>query len=386
MKSFSTVSVRPDSSFSPSTRLWIGCSSVQVTGKRVWACGFTGGRYEPSRVNYNILMYSDDGGETWVDPYMVITCDEDNDYRGLDANLWLDPKGRLWFTWEQSHFEHGIKEPTYAVTDYEYLMKFFDPDITCWGIICDDPEADEPVWSEPTYLFPGILRNKPLALSNGAWMFCAYKAAACEAYYEYFLSFDGGNTFIPKWGPKRMAGDRCPFEEPMCVELENGHLLFMIRTYTGFIAASESFDYGETWSETVNTGMKNPSSRFFISKLASGKILLVNTPRSDARTGMRAFLSDDGKRWTHALTLDTRRSVSYPDGCQDADGNIWVVYDCQRDNRLGPVPWDGTRSFAAKELVLTRFTEHDLISGDFISKESKMPHWFSKAMHTDRTN
>ena len=386
MTSYSTVCVRPGRAFSADTRLWIGCPSVQVTGKRVCACGFSGGKYEPSRSNYNILMYSDDGSDTWVDPYMVVTCDESRDYRGLDANLWLDPNGRLWFTWEQSHFEHGIKEPTFGETDYEYLMRFFDQDITCWGIVCDDPEAAEPAWSEPRYLFPGVLRNKPLALTNGAWMFCAYKAAAREAHYEYYLSFDGGKTFELKQGPNRMAGDRCPFEEPMCVELENGHLLFMVRTYTGFIAASESFDYGETWSETANTGMKNPSSRFFLYKLSSEKILLVNTPRSDARNGMRAFLSEDGKHWTHALTLDTRRAVSYPDGCQDADGNIWVVYDCQRDNRLEPLPWDETRSFAAKELVLTRFREQDVLAGDYLTNISKMPHWFSKAMYLGRSN
>ena len=386
MTSYSTVRVRPGRAFSADTRLWIGCPSVQVTGKRVWACGFSGGKYEPSRSNYNILMYSDDGSDTWVDPYMVVTCDESRDYRGLDANLWLDPNGRLWFTWEQSHFEHGIKEPTFGETDYEYLMRFFDQDITCWGIVCDDPEAAEPAWSEPRYLFPGVLRNKPLALTNGAWMFCAYKAAAREAHYEYYLSFDGGKTFELKQGPNRMAGDRCPFEEPMCVELENGHLLFMVRTYTGFIAASESFDYGETWSETANTGMKNPSSRFFLYKLSSGKILLVNTPRSDARNGMRAFLSEDGKHWTHALTLDTRRAVSYPDGCQDADGNIWVAYDCQRDNRLEPLPWDETRSFAAKELVLTRFREQDVLAGDYVTNVSKMPHWFSKAMYLGRSS
>ena len=386
MISYSIVHRRPEGAFSADSRLWIGCPSIQVTGKRVWACGFTGGKYEPSRFNHNILMYSDDGGNTWIDPYMAVTCDEAHDYRGMDGNLWLDPKGRLWFTWEQAHFEHGISEPTFGKIDYEHLMRFFDPDNTCWAMLCENPDADEPTWTEPRYLFHGVLRNKPVVLSNGMWMFCAYKAAARKPYYEYYLSRDEGATFQLQQGPERMSGDRCPFEEPMCVEIENGHLLFMVRTYTGHIAMSESFDYGKTWSKTADTDMKNPSSRFFLYKLTSGKILLVNTPRSDARTGMRAFLSSDGKSWTHSLTLDTRRSVSYPDGCQDEAGYIWIVYDCQRDNRQEPLPWDKARSFAAKELVLTSFSEQDLIAGDFVTESSKMPHWFAKVLFDSRTD
>lgn len=384
MKSFNTVHFHPKGELASEARLWLGCPSVQVTGKRIWAAGFSGGQYEPSRVNHNILMYSDDAGKTWVDPYMVVTCDETNDYRGLDANLWLDPKGRLWFTWEQAHFEHGVPEPKFSDMYSECLMKFFDPDNTCWAMICENPEADEPVWSKPTYLFHGLLRNKPIALSNGTWMFCPYKAAARNAYYEFCITADEGKTFISHRGPNRMAGDTCPYEEPMCAELENGHLIFMIRTMTGYIAMSESFDYGETWSETVNTDMKNPSARFFLYKLASGKVLLVNTPRNDGRTGMRAFLSDDGKHWEHALTLDTRHSTTYPDGCQDDDGNIWVVYDCQRDNRQEPLPWDETVSSAAKEIVLTKFREEDIVAGDFVTKESRMPHWIAKAFFTAR--
>ncbi|MBQ3762119.1 MAG: exo-alpha-sialidase [Clostridia bacterium] len=386
MESYNCIHLRPQSGFEADKRLWIGCPSVQVTGRRVWASAFGGGKYEPSRNNYNILMYSDDGGNSWVDPYMVVTCDESRDYRGMDANLWLDPKGRLWFTMEQAHFEHGVPEPKFSDMYSENLMKFFDPDNTCWAMICENPEADEPVWSEPRYLFHGVLRNKPVVLSDGSWMFCSYKAAARNAFYEYHISRDEGKSFELKRGPNRMDGDNCPYEEPMCVELESGHLLFLVRTSTGYIAMSESFDFGKSWSKTVDTDMKNPSSRFYISKLASGRVLLVNTPRNDGRTGMRAFLSEDGKHWTHALTLDTRHSTSYPDGCQDAQGNIWVVYDCQRDNRQEPLPWDGGRSSAAKELVLTRFCEEDVIAGDFITKDARMPHWFAKALYDNRAD
>lgn len=384
MKSYNTIHFYPKGNLSPEARHWIGCPSIQVTGKRIWASAFSGGDSEPSRKNYNILMYSDNAGETWVDPYMVITCDEACDYRGLDANLWLDPKGRLWFTWEQAHFEHNVPEPKISDMYPNWLAKFTDSDNTCWAMICENPEADEPVWSEPRYLFHGLLRNKPIVLSNGTWMFSPFKSGAKNAYYEFYITADEGKTFTLHRGPNRIVGDPCPFEEPMCIELEDGHLIYMVRTMTGYIAMSESFNYGDTWSETVNTDMKNPSARFFLYKLRSGKVLLVNTPRTLGRIGIRAFLSNDGKHWEYALTLDTRRNTTYPDGCQDENGDIWVVYDCQRDNREEALPWDCTLSSAAKEIVITKFREEDIVAGDFVTQGSRMPRWIAKVFFASR--
>ena len=373
MNTHNQIFYYPKGEYAPEKRLWNGCPSIQVTGNRLWVSMFTGGRFEPSRHNHNVLMYSDDGGKTWVDPYMVIGCEESASYRAMDSNLWLDPLGRLWFTWERMHFPPDIKDPTYDAMYDEWLKQFFDEDISCWGICCTNPEAEKPVWSEPRFLFAGVLRNKPVVLSNGEWLFPAYMACAVAEYYQYYISRDRGETFEFHQGPRRIDGDPCPYEEPMCVETDLGHLIFLVRTETGFIGRSDSYDYGKTWSQTVNTDMGNPSTRFHISKLGSGKLLLINTPRTQLgdRTGIRAFLSEDGgKTWVYSLTLDERRSTTYPDACQDERGNIWAVYDCQRDNRQEPREGDPTYSDAAKEIVLTRFTEDDIVAGAYVSQTS----------------
>src|SRR5204863_1921356 len=72
--------------------------------------------------------------------------------------------------------------------------------------------------------------------------------------------------------------------------------------------------------------------RFFIRRVASGKLLLVkNGPlnvRLAVRSNLKAFLSaDDGKTWSKGLLLDDRAQVSYPDGFQAPDGTIHIVYD-----------------------------------------------------------
>ena len=91
------IQIRPGMEYAPETRLWNGCPTVAVTGKRIWSGLFTGGKFETSRHNYVVMMCSDDGGETWVDPYMVVTYREEDCLRTMDGNFGYDPKGRLWF-------------------------------------------------------------------------------------------------------------------------------------------------------------------------------------------------------------------------------------------------------------------------------------------------
>ncbi len=66
-----------------------------------------------------------------------------------------------------------------------------------------------------------------------------------------------------------------------------------------------------------------------------------------------------------SLLIDEREGVSYPDGTQTSDGAIYIIYDY---DRLG-----------AKEILLTRFTEDDVIRGKYISKLASPPILVNKA-------
>ena len=69
---------------------------------------------------------------------------------------------------------------------------------------------------------------------------------------------------------------------------------------------------------------------------------------------MTAYLSDDdGESWYGGLLLDERAGVSYPDGAQDSDENIWIIYDHER--------------YRCGDILFARFSETDIAAGKCVS-------------------
>ena len=102
------------------------------------------------------------------------------------------------------------------------------------------------------------------------------------------------------------------------------------------------------------TRISNPGSRFFIRRLTSGNLLLINHYKFKGRSHLYAQLStNDGQKWNEGLLLDERSGVSYPDGVQDKDGLIWITYDRDRQG-------DG-------EILLAKFKEEDVLAGKNVS-------------------
>jgi hypothetical protein len=58
--------------------------------------------------------------------------------------------------------------------------------------------------------------------------------------------------------------------------------------------------------------------------------------------------------------LDNRPRISYPDGVEDAEGNIWIIYDFDRNGR------GDERTFG--QMVMARFREEDAMRGRDVSK------------------
>lgn len=110
------------------------------------------------------------------------------------------------------------------------------------------------------------------------------------------------------------------------------------------------------------SSLGHPSSRFFIRRLASGERLLVKHGKigeSIGRTNLTAFLSDDdGESWFGGLLLDDREQVFYLDGQQTADGVLYITHDFSRTG--------------AKEILLSRFTEEDVLAGKIVSPQGQL--------------
>lgn len=323
---------------------------------RLFAC-WVGGGDNPKA--YFIVNCSDDNGESWSEPVLVIDPHDKSlpcDRCTIVGNLWTDPLGRVWLFFNQT-------------------LLHFDGRSSDWYIRCDNPDDEMPLWSAPQYIWHGATLNKPTVLSGGEWLLPIslwarhhISAPFQDCYHELdelrraavFASRDQGLTW------ERRGGAVFPdtrFDEHMTVELSDGQLWMLGRTANG-LWESFSGDGGYTWSEAVRARVQSCSARFFLRRLQSGRILLVKHGReagtaADRREELTAFLSDDdGGTWSKGLVLDERFEVSYPDGVQAPDGTIYVSYDRNRAK-------DG-------EILLARIREEDILAGKCVSRDSRL--------------
>lgn len=329
-------------------RLWQGIPSITKDEEsgRLWATWYSGGEGEGA-YNFVLLYTSDDDGKTWSGP--VLAIDHEFPVRCFDPNLWMDPDGRMWMFWTQSYFH---KDGVYGT----------------WMMYTDNPESENPTWSEPKRVANGITMNDPIVLSNGDWLLptaiWAYANTVPEMEKEtnsnVYISKDKGMNWEYLGSVPSYEGERnC--DENMIVEQADGSLRMLIRTGLG-IEESYSYDGGETWTGATDADISNVASRFYITRLSSGNQLLVfNDPPNDGtkRTHMTAALSaDDGKTWSHKLVIDERSSTTYPDAVEDDDGNIYIIYDHGR----------GVNG----EILMAKITEADIIAGEIVSETSML--------------
>jgi len=146
------INTKPGPEYADKVRPGNMIIGIERTPKgRLWAC-WVGNGDHPN--GFFMLATSEDGGSTWSKPRVVIDpTDPPNapQRRALVGNLWTDPAGRLWCFFDQS-------------------LGYFDGRGGDWYIRCDDPDADEPVWSKPVRIADGCTLNKPTVLSNGDWL------------------------------------------------------------------------------------------------------------------------------------------------------------------------------------------------------------------------
>ena len=321
---------------------------------RLWACWVAGG---DSPKAFFVLATSDDDGETWSKPRLVVDAHSKNlpmDRSVLVGNLWTDPLGRLWLIFDQS-------------------MDMFDGRAGVWAAVCDNPDAEKPAWSAPRRIWHGVTLNKPTVLANGEWMLpiSLDQREGFGAFKGQFKELDplrGANVFVSAdkgatWQRRGAATFPNPdWHEHMIVERKDSSLWMLARTAKG-IMETTSHDGGRTWASPVDSAIRHPVARFHIRRLASGKLLLVkHGDRIDAHEGrvqLSAWLSDDdGKSWSGGLVLDERKGISYPDGFQASDGTIYISYDRNRAT-------DG-------EILLARFTEADILAKQLSGPKSKL--------------
>lgn len=340
-------------------RLWQGIPGIEVTPEgRRFVTFYSGGSRE--EIGNYVLLLCAEAGDVFGEPCAVVVPAEG--HRCFDSCLWIDPAGRLWLFWADV------------------------PDFVLRAVRCDEPDAPVLRWSEEITIGWGVMMNKPTVLSTGEWLLPLtlwgehvnggptpqHVAPHRHEGTAVWHSTDNGEHFsllgtadVPqRW-----------FDEHMLLEKADGSLEMYVRASCG-ICKSVSTDGGRSWSTGTDSGLGGPNSRFFIRRLHSGRILLINHHEFTGRNNLTAFLSeDDGVTWPYRLLLDERADVSYPDAVQTPDGAIHIVYDRERGSFKTCVE-DALAS--AREILIARITEEDILAGQLVSPGSRLKEIASK--------
>lgn len=335
-----TPNLSPGPEYDDSARMYQGIPGIErAPNGRLWATWYGGGVTE-NKDNYILLSTSGDDGKTWQRA-LVIDPDRGGPVRPFDPCLWLDPDGKLWLFWAQEVAGNAARSSyTFAITT------------TTPG----EPGAQ---WSAPRKICPGVMMNKPVVASDGRWLL-PVATWFTDGSARVVVSNDRGATFsdlgaanIPD--PKSRNAD-----EHMVVERKDGTLWMLVRTTQG-IGESVSPDGGKTWSDVKPASISSLVSRFFVRRLAGGRLLLIRNdpPNGKDRSHLTAFVSEDeGRSWKGGLVIAERGTVSYPDAVQSPDGAIYVIYDNERERD--------------KKILMAVFTEEDVLAGKLVSPGSRL--------------
>lgn len=316
-------------------RAFTGIPSLAISaGGRLWATWYAGPSPGEDQNNYVVLSTSGDKGKTWKE---VLTVDPDagGPRRAFDPELWLAPDGKLRWFWAD---RIGGKPETDGL----------------WMIVLADPDTEQTAWAPPVCVAHGVMMCKPLMLSSSEWVLpvCTWFA---EQSSKMVVSTDSGKSWSIRGGAT-MPKEHRLFDEHMFIERKDRSIWLLSRTKYG-IGESVSVDRGKTWPDLTPSPIQHPSARFFISRLASGNLLLVKHGPIAKRTGrcqLTAYVStDDGRTWAGGLMIDERNGVSYPDGQQTADGLIHIIYDYNRTTD--------------RQILLATFREDDAAAGKPVS-------------------
>ena len=210
-----------------------------------------------------------------------------------------------------------------------------------WGMMMTSADGGKS-WSQPVRLPTGILgptKNKPVLLSDGAWL-CPSSTESADAGWQihFELTRDAGRTW-ESIGPIDKV-DKLDAIQPSVLVHRDGRLQALCRTRNGVIATTWSDD-GRKWSSLKSIGLPNPNSGIDAVTLADGRQLLVyndsapppDRPTKGVRYPLDVAISSDGVTWQHVLTLEDEpceNGYAYPAVIQTSDGLVHITYTWNR--------------------------------------------------------
>jgi predicted neuraminidase len=229
-----------------------------------------------------------------------------------------------------------------------YLFFKVGKTIPAWETWVKTSDDQGNTWSEAIELVPGDkggrgpVRNKPIVLSNGAWIAGASFENKEETLWDVFVdrSEDNGKSWIASTylslNREKIKGNGVI--QPTIWESKPGVVHMLVRSTGGTICRSDSKDYGKTWSELYEIVLPNPNSGIDLAKLPDGTLALLYNP-DEKNWGSRGTLNlaisyDNGKNWVKKITIEKgepKDEFSYPAIIAFGD-TVAFTYTYKREN------------------------------------------------------
>ena len=225
---------------------------------------------------------------------------------------------------------------------------------------------------ETLFAREGSFCRQPIqVLANGRWIFgnwlCTDSVDGLSGDPTAFqISDDQGKT----WRQVDMPNSRGRVHANV-VEMDDGHLLaFMRSREADFIYRSESFDWGDTWSEPKPTPLPNNNSSISALRLQSGRVAIAYTPTCtpDPKPGKAAW---PGLRCPVAVALSVDAGLTFPIVRWMERGEGYMGEENRTNNKQYEYPYlmqsrDGMlhlayAAFTRLGVKYVRFSEQDVL-------------------------
>lgn len=173
-----------------------------------------------------------------------------------------------------------------------------------------------------------LVRTAPLPLKDGGMVLPVHFELGIK--YPMALRFDARGEFL---GMVRISS-RKYLLQPTLLMATGAHWLALMRNQRpdGKIAAAQTLDGGQSWTDLPDLALHNPDSSVAGLALAPGRMLLAYNSSPRARTALDLSTSADGWNWVlaQAVVHGTGSSeYSYP-ALAWADDSLWLSYTDQR--------------------------------------------------------
>ena len=318
-------------------------------------CVWFAGSFEGNADVHIVCSRLEKDSEAWTEP---VDVSGDPERSEQNPSLFYGPDGAAWCMYT-AQLDRQAGKDNMQFTAVVRCQKSTDGGRT-WG-------PYETVFPEE-----GTFCRQPIQiLSNGRWIFsnwlCTDSAEGLSGDPTAFrISDDQGKTWRTVMMPESHG-----HVHANVVELEPGHLVAFMRNREAYrIHRSESFDYGETWSEPKPTPLPNNNSSISAIKLQSGRIAVAYNPTCtpDPQPGKAAW---PGLRCPVAVALSEDGGLTFPIIRWMERGEGYIGDENKTNNKQYEYPYlmqtkDGVihlayAAWTRDAMKYVRFTEEDVL-------------------------